>query len=634
MAIPVAAALTLSTGLFTGGLSAAGTGLRAFTGLVKAAAIAVVGLSTGLALVTARQIAFVDRLGKISDTVGLTTDLIQKFGFAAEIAGVSFDQSSVALRRFSRRLGEAKKGVGELRPALREIGLKDAEIKAMSAEQALMALADGIAATEDESKRLALAFKAFDSEGAELVNALKNGSDGLKEMFKEMEKLGILLSRDSIRLVEDLQDSLTVLSTATFGAANALLVSLAPALEEIVTGLTTTITKEVEARGGFQEFGQFLKEEFIGLLQKTIKGIVGVYNAFAQLVNGIMSAASAVGLINNDVDNLKKNLAEFKEIEGNGFLENFFDLSNWQMTAGRAGDILKEQLGSGFLLTKDNVAKAIAILESELSKAENEGKTSLSLPLISPEDITGALTFLETLKGKSTEASTNIAEVITTGTQGTLHFLDAALNKVFGIERVDKFFSETEEYAEKAVLSIGDFIKITFEMMGEDMKTFFEGIAEAVRNSGLGDATKTLAEGFIKAGQLLEDSLTDAVLTGKASFSDLADHIKKVLAKALIQKFITGPLLGLIPGLAEGGPATAGRPYVVGEEGPELFVPRSSGTVIPNDEMASGGSGMGGATNVVYNIQATDAASFKSLVARDPEFIYNVTQAGARRQPA
>jgi len=227
MAIPVAAALTLSTGLFTGGLSAAGTGLRAFTGLVKAAAIAVVGLSTGLALVTARQIAFVDRLGKISDTVGLTTDLIQKFGFAAEIAGVSFDQSSVALRRFSRRLGEAKKGVGELRPALREIGLKDAEIKAMSAEQALMALADGIAATEDESKRLALAFKAFDSEGAELVNALKNGSDGLKEMFKEMEKLGILLSRDSIRLVEDLQDSLTVLSTATFGAANALLVSLA-----------------------------------------------------------------------------------------------------------------------------------------------------------------------------------------------------------------------------------------------------------------------------------------------------------------------------------------------------------------------------------------------------------------------
>ena len=88
MAVPIQAALTLSTGLFTAGISTAGAGLRAFTGLVKAATIAIAGLAAGLALVTRNQIQFVDRLGKISDTVGLTTDLIQKFGFAAEIAGV------------------------------------------------------------------------------------------------------------------------------------------------------------------------------------------------------------------------------------------------------------------------------------------------------------------------------------------------------------------------------------------------------------------------------------------------------------------------------------------------------------------------------------------------------------------
>ena len=634
MAIPVQAALTLSTGLFTAGISTAGTGLRAFTGLVKAATIAIAGLATGLALVTARQIAFVDRLGKISDTVGLTTVLIQKFGFAAEIAGVSFDQSSVALRRFSRRLGEAKKGVGELRPALREIGLKDAEIRAMSAEEALFALADGIANTEDESKRLALAFKAFDSEGAELVNALRNGSEGLKEMFKEMEKLGILLSRDSIKKVEDLQDSLTVLSTSAFGAANALLVSLAPALEQVVTSLTNTITAEVEARGGFQQFGQFLKEEFLGLLQKTVVGIVNVYNSFAQLINGLLSAADAVGLISNDIGNLKKNLAELQEIEGQGFLENFFDLDAWNMITGRAADILEKEMGSAtFPLTEKNVKQAIAILTAEIKKAEAEGKTSLQLPLIDPESITGALNFLEDLKTKSTEAAESIEEVIVTGTQGTLHFLDEALNKVFGEDRINEFFGKTEKYADKAILNIADFIKITFELMGEDIKAFFESIAEAVRNSGLGDATKTLAEGFIKAGQLLEDALTDAVLTGKMSFSSLADHIKKVLAKALIQKFITGPLLGLIPGLADGGPATAGKPYVVGEEGPELFVPRASGTVIPNDEMASGG-GMGMGTTVNYNINAIDSRSFEARLSENPEFLFNVTQVGARRQPA
>ena len=46
-----------------------------------------------------------------------------------------------------------------------------------------------------------------------------------------------------------------------------------------------------------------------------------------------------------------------------------------------------------------------------------------------------------------------------------------------------------------------------------------------------------------------------------------------------------------IPGLAEGGPAKAGEPYVVGEEGMELFVPDQNGRIIPNDEfMASANS--------------------------------------------
>jgi phage-related minor tail protein len=71
----------------------------------------------------------------------------------------------------------------------------------------------------------------------------------------------------------------------------------------------------------------------------------------------------------------------------------------------------------------------------------------------------------------------------------------------------------------------------------------------------------------------------------------------------------------------------AGQPYIVGERGPELFVPSGPGTVQAN------GFGRGGATQVTYNIQAVDARSFKELVARDPEFIYSVTQVGARRIP-
>jgi phage-related minor tail protein len=84
-------------------------------------------------------------------------------------------------------------------------------------------------------------------------------------------------------------------------------------------------------------------------------------------------------------------------------------------------------------------------------------------------------------------------------------------------------------------------------------------------------------------------------------------------------------VLGL-PGFANGGNISANQLSIIGEKGPELFKPRSAGTVIPN-------GALGGNTQVTYNIQAVDAASFKSLVASDPEFIFGVSERGRRNLP-
>lgn len=71
---------------------------------------------------------------------------------------------------------------------------------------------------------------------------------------------------------------------------------------------------------------------------------------------------------------------------------------------------------------------------------------------------------------------------------------------------------------------------------------------------------------------------------------------------------------------ANGGTIPAGKFGVVGERGAELVA--GPGTVIPMDGMGQ---------NVTYNIQAVDAASFRALVAREPDFIHAVAQKGARR---
>ena len=61
---------------------------------------------------------------------------------------------------------------------------------------------------------------------------------------------------------------------------------------------------------------------------------------------------------------------------------------------------------------------------------------------------------------------------------------------------------------------------------------------------------------------------------------------------------------------AEGGPVAASQPYMVGEQGPEMFIPSSSGSIVPND-MAGG---MGGDVNVNFTINTVDASDFDELL--------------------
>jgi phage-related minor tail protein len=111
-----------------------------------------------------------------------------------------------------------------------------------------------------------------------------------------------------------------------------------------------------------------------------------------------------------------------------------------------------------------------------------------------------------------------------------------------------------------------------------------------------------LAEGLERAGRVLENALLRAVRTGKFGFEDLKRTALAAMAEiagAAIRgglnaatggggggsgglvaaaAQILGSLLGA-PGRATGGPVAPGRPYLVGERGPELFVPTASGRI-------------------------------------------------------
>lgn len=122
--------------------------------------------------------------------------------------------------------------------------------------------------------------------------------------------------------------------------------------------------------------------------------------------------------------------------------------------------------------------------------------------------------------------------------------------------------------------------------------------------------TGPLGEGAVRTGQILESNLMRAIKTGRIGFDDLKRVALSTLAEIASAAVRSGigallgggsggssglvnlgatiatTLLGL-PGRATGGPVSPGRGYLVGERGPELFVPTTSGSIAPMTGSAS-----------------------------------------------
>ena len=150
----------------------------------------------------------------------------------------------------------------------------------------------------------------------------------------------------------------------------------------------------------------------------------------------------------------------------------------------------------------------------------------------------------------------------------------------------------------------------------------------------------------------LSNQIDSFVKTGKFKVKDfLASLIQDFIAAQIKLQALNfmksifgggGGLFGgkIIPGfLAEGGPAQAGKPYIVGEKGPELFVPRNSGTVIPNDQLGARATGTGQVnapvTNnyITNNINALDAKSVAQLFAENRKTLLGSVKMAEREMP-
>jgi hypothetical protein len=135
--------------------------------------------------------------------------------------------------------------------------------------------------------------------------------------------------------------------------------------------------------------------------------------------------------------------------------------------------------------------------------------------------------------------------------------------------------------------TIADRLNNSFTKLQDNLPTIQEQMDDLAKNTmkNMSDGLMGVVKGTVK----LKDAFRNMAL----------DIINQMIQMFVIDK-ITGGFLSFakgITGKAIGGPVQSGQPYMVGERGPEMFVPNQSGSIVPNNKM-------GGGVTVINNVDA------------------------------
>jgi hypothetical protein len=184
--------------------------------------------------------------------------------------------------------------------------------------------------------------------------------------------------------------------------------------------------------------------------------------------------------------------------------------------------------------------------------------------------------------------------------------IERGINPVAALMKnaLEKYFKRTEPLDASLLLALDAEKLKKFEFMG------FKGLTEAQKD--LAEMGATIS-GLITPAF---DAMIQAIGRGENAFKAFGEGVKATLIQVIQKLTATAILAGVLAALfpngvagtkgfgaifgqllgfrANGGPVTGNSPYIVGERGPELFVPSVSGSIVPNNSVGSFMSGRGG----------------------------------------
>lgn len=565
-----------------------------FAGLAKGASLAFAAVATGagaaLIRMTRQGLQSVDALSRFSDQIGVSTEALGTLRYAAQqMAGVSDQTFDMSLRRMTRRIAEAAAGSGAAQKSLQALGLEAKQLAQLSPDEQFRAIAESMRGISSQGERLRATMAIFDTEGVPLVRAMQQGREAIEAAEAEARALGLAISEIDAEKVFRANQSFSRIGQTTTALSQQLAVQFAPILEEIsnrIFGIS----------GEFGGVGQAAQSAF-GVVIKAAAFVAdaleGVRRAVATIADSlIISVFQPLNASMRATEMLLRGLNKISLLPLGGLVQEYESAAdNAEAAVAGALENIRKNLetplpGDGIRKWADDMKRA-ADEAAAASLAMRKAGGDIEVPgfQIGASKLTdefGDLIIKDLDKGFRDAAA------MISNTRTEIERLEAQIERVRELS-AQGFFAPgvDDEVLERLNVRL-DEAKEKLNGTLEETKDSFSAFAD--------QAARNIQDSF---AQFLFDPF-DSGLTGM--LQGFADTMRRMVAEAASQQILQS-LFGGFAGSsnsflaslgqsfggarAMGGPVSPGMTYLVGERGPEYFVPSGSGNIIP-----------GGGTNV------------------------------------
>jgi hypothetical protein len=322
---------------------------------------------------------------------------------------------------------------------------------------------------------------------------------------------------------------------------------------------------------------------------------IAVLLGVAKLIEMFLQLKKGAGGVGNAISLLKDVMLAFIDKQ----VENFKVII---LQVKSAGNEIKAFFLGLTVVVSDYITKGM----NKIIEGVNKVLEKIERPQIEPINLTDSLGLNEAMRATQDQIALIDAEIkrLSDENSPAAARLKEALEALFGAFAA----------GETVVKITGDKVKDTLDKVGKNVQYVYQSIRDTISNS-MEDAFMSMVDGTKKPIEAFK-SMASAIIK---------ELFRVLVVQRIVGSFGGGGILGgigtmfpslnaTIPARASGGTVSGGRPYMVGEKGPELMVPGRTGTVVPNDQLSGGGVTVNQTINISTGVAQTVRSEIRALM--------------------